>query len=65
MSKKRELTYEELTRPAPPEDLPPFPPEESGFARCIGITPQAEGTFQLPTFSIKKVTNVIELTHIQ
>jgi hypothetical protein len=31
MSKKRKLTYEELTRPASPEDLPPFPPEESEF----------------------------------
>lgn len=40
MSKKRKLTYEELTRPAPPEDLPPFPPEESEFCEIDwGATP--------------------------
>lgn len=40
MSKKYSPTYEELTRPAPAEELPPFPPEESELCEIHwGATP--------------------------
>ena len=46
MSKKRELTYEELTRPVPREDLPPFPPEENEFCEIHwGATPSGGDLF--------------------
>ena len=40
MNKKKSPTYEELTRPAPAGDLPPFPPEENEFCEIHwGNTP--------------------------
>lgn len=54
MSKRKTLTWEDFSRPIPPEELPPFPPENDEFCEVRWFDTPSGGDLTVAYFFDKE-----------